>query len=250
VTNYQNLLGSTWPTGPHSFRRIFLLLRASVRLEDALREQNQIREVDEDSSDEEKSSSSESDSSDSDRSEFRDAVDVPKSSPQKILNRLSSDNIGRDCINRIGSNLILIQDQTETASNSNFGVAKKILQSSLSLELSSASAPSPSRVLLKPMSRTEHDAKGHSSSLTSLSDNIMSALKPSALPPSAEHAKGVKLCVNLCDETLYIPGCHGNSVIRFDFFDGEYVLSEKSFLFFVEFERLAVSFTNSQKRSL
>jgi hypothetical protein len=45
---------------------------------DALREQNQIREVDEDLSGEEKSSSSESDSPDSDRSESLEAVDVPK----------------------------------------------------------------------------------------------------------------------------------------------------------------------------
>jgi hypothetical protein len=55
-----------------------------------LREQNQIREVDEDLSGEEKSSPIESDSPDSDRSESCEAVDVPKSSPHKILNRLST----------------------------------------------------------------------------------------------------------------------------------------------------------------
>jgi hypothetical protein len=55
-----------------------------------LREQNQIREVDEDLSGEEKSSPIESDSPDSDRSESLEAVDVPKLSPQKILNRLST----------------------------------------------------------------------------------------------------------------------------------------------------------------
>jgi hypothetical protein len=192
-----------------SQRVSMLSSRLSVRLE----ERNPIREAEEESSSDDGSSSS-----DSDESQVQEEVkDLPKFSPPKPLHRLSSDNIGRDCTNFIGSNLI--PDSTETVSGTTLEVAKKILQASLSLEIGTTSAPSPSRVLLKPVSRSDHETKGASSTLTNISDNIMSALKPSI--PLQDHPKGAKLSVNLCDETLYIPGCHGNSVIRFDFFDGE-----------------------------
>lgn len=35
------------------------------------------------------------------------------------------------------------------------------------------------------------------------------------------HNNSMKYSCSLDDESLYIPGCHGNSVIRFDFFSGK-----------------------------
>lgn len=46
----------------------------------------------------------------------------------------------------------------------------------------------------------------------------------SAMAKKSTVRKKSKVVCNFEDETIRIPGCHGNSVIKFEVFDGEYVV--------------------------
>eukprot|EP00602_Paraphysomonas_sp_CaronLab_P013407 CAMPEP_0185038330 /NCGR_PEP_ID=MMETSP1103-20130426/33855_1 /TAXON_ID=36769 /ORGANISM="Paraphysomonas bandaiensis, Strain Caron Lab Isolate" /LENGTH=1809 /DNA_ID=CAMNT_0027576713 /DNA_START=184 /DNA_END=5613 /DNA_ORIENTATION=+ len=174
----------------------------------------------------ESESSSESDSSD-DENQVVGAVRPRGSSAVELSARLSMDSIGRESVNTLGSNLIGDVPAIEKPSSKAL-----LLSLSSSRDLESASL-APRRTSLKPIQRppspkssgigllgvktlsTALGAFAASKSMFESSRNIVTVESPDT------EKKEVKYTVDLQDETLYIPGCHGNSVIRFDFFDGE-----------------------------
>lgn len=79
-------------------------------------------------------------------------------------------------------------------------------------------------------STSDNPGFGQASRLTPTAQNVMRntlafAFGLSAMAKKSTVRKKSKVVCNFEDETIRIPGCHGNSVIKFEVFDGEYVLS-------------------------
>lgn len=77
-------------------------------------------------------------------------------------------------------------------------------------------------------STSDNPGFGQASRLTPTAQNVMRntlafAFGLSAMAKKSTVRKKSKVVCNFEDETIRIPGCHGNSVIKFEVFDGEYV---------------------------
>jgi hypothetical protein len=165
--------------------------------------------------------------------------------------RMNVDSIGRESINSLGSNLIGTSGGGGGGEDS-FAAdmpmplghmrSRGMMQSARNLLFTMSSnelpvQPRKHRNSLAPVHNVAD--KDHSFSPTAFSSFsnvkiLSSALEAFKAPKDlfgafsgdstggvAPATKGAKFAASLDDEELFIPGCHGNSVIRFDFYDGE-----------------------------
>ena len=157
-----------------------------------------------------------------------------------IATRISMDSVGRDSIHSLGSNLLSADN---SADNSGVLAPKLSILKATSHLFSMSSAEMAGvfdrrhRNSLAPARPEKHASIdkggvfGGLSNVMTLSSALEAFKAPKDLfnhltsgdsaPHHPKHAASVKYSVNLDDEDLYIPGCHGNSVIRFDFYDGK-----------------------------
>lgn len=190
-------------------------------------------------SDEEESSSDE-DSESEHEGEEPSQVDHQGKQPQinpsmntdsaKKSHRLSSmDGIGKASVNTLGSNLLpnaRSSFDTDPSNSSPITRGITLFQTKVDLSSSALIQGFPRKNSLKPIAKLEDQRK----STLNILNKFFSPASMSALPwthgssDSVDHksiAGPTLYTVDFQGESLYIPGCHGNSVIRFDFYDGE-----------------------------
>jgi hypothetical protein len=189
-------------------------------------------------SDRSKASESESDSDSDSEEDDEDAFpsDQPLSPIKSPVNKsllpqiskrssLAFDKIGRECVNSLGANLLSQNDLTNeensglpAAVGSKFVDALQALHSTVSFA-TDLNAPPKKSLPLKPLPKKENlkvSRSGASSDPLSMLGSLV-GMNPTKAKLGDQN---VLYNVNLQGETLYIPGCHGNSVIRFDIYDG------------------------------
>eukprot|EP00602_Paraphysomonas_sp_CaronLab_P013032 CAMPEP_0185044324 /NCGR_PEP_ID=MMETSP1103-20130426/43385_1 /TAXON_ID=36769 /ORGANISM="Paraphysomonas bandaiensis, Strain Caron Lab Isolate" /LENGTH=1760 /DNA_ID=CAMNT_0027584577 /DNA_START=146 /DNA_END=5428 /DNA_ORIENTATION=- len=167
--------------------------------------------------------------SDSDSSSSSDSESVRESHDNSGAGSLniSNDSIGRECINTLGSNLIgSVAPKSRTMlftqpSSKDFAAASILRTTCLKPVLKT---PTPKPNAMNLLSRKTLSTVFSGRSMFESYRGFDRSSHDTVVQ------KDVKYTVDLQDETLYIPGCHGNSVIRFDFFDGERKIGTNTFL--------------------
>jgi hypothetical protein len=179
----------------------------------------------------EKNSDSDSDDEDDyyDEKDPRGQPAVPKrtsNAPQAVLDRVRNDKLGRDSVYALGSNLLESGSTDSHLMTAMSGAARNML-SSLAMDSISIMPP---RKSLKPVPRKGKEEEvavvaAKPSASTGDVGNTVAALNSALKAFSPKTAVATTptgfYTVDLDDEELYVPGCHGNTVLRFDVYDGE-----------------------------
>ena len=212
------------------------IVKKSVSLGVLMKLQEKVKEASAENDSDSNSSSSSDEESDNDG--FDDdaaAAQLPagraraSSAPKAVQERVPFDKIGRESVNALGMNL-LESGSTESLRMGVRGAAKNLLSSLTALDITPTAPPKRS---LQPVPRKgaqelSPPVKGTpsgsgSGSPIDVKNRMNSALKKALSPkaPVVSSAAANFFRVDLEDEELYVPGLHGNSVLRFDVYDGE-----------------------------
>jgi hypothetical protein len=144
---------------------------------------------------------------------------------------LAYDTIGRQSVNTIGMNLLTHSemphnshgdtDTSLTAGGLKFVDALQALHSTVSFaaDLTSGGGGGGKKVSLKPLPKKSTVKIGRPGALEHQLFSMGLASLVGKNSPKTPVGDGVLYQVDLQEETLYIPGCHGNSVIKFDIYD-------------------------------